>query len=595
MFLNKFYTRPAKYFTDITFRTGINYVYGYRNDPTLNERKNTLNNLGKSTFLDLIDYTLGSDFNKERNARLYSTYEEGFLDGITVYLEFESDDNYYTIRRSFKTPRKVELKINNEKYQEHPLEEFRSIISDIAFARDDYPGYYTSDWFRRLMAFYVTILKNKKKEYPDPFEYLEFTSPLALLQYHLFLLNINNRLINSLYLKVSELDEKKKLINKAVNNFISIHHLKSIPEVENKIKQIKTEIDDIQEKIKAYKLASSQKVNADKAGVLSKKINKLTFENFSHQQKIDTYNQSLVNNLSIRLSTVENIYNEFQELLGTKIKKELEEVVKFRKNLISSRKSFILSEIDSLNKEIEDNNRKINDLDNQRAEIFRILSTATAIKNLADANSVIVGKEKDVSSLEGQIRTYTIYSKQVSDLQQEVSKLESNIIEFRESIRSVELAFYKVLNSVYTELYPAKNSTSVFSFSINSNPKTKSKFKIDILNDLEKFGKGKNRGRTLIYNLAVLFYSIYNNYNAPRFIIHDGIFDGIDKLQFVDVVKFLNKQQEKGLKFQYIVALNEEGVLTDKLDPEKVAEHEKIIKEAILLLTPDKPLFKTRF
>ena len=213
----------------------------------------------------------------DRNPRLYSAYEEGFLNEITVYLEFESDDTHYTIRRDFGKPGKVELKTENGQYKEHPLAEFRSIISDIAFARDDYTGYYTSDWFRRLLSFYVTILKNKKKEYPDPFEYLEFTGPLALLQYHLFLLNIDNRLIHSLYLKVAEIDEKKKLINKAVNNFISVHQLKSIPEVENKIKQIKTEIDDIQEKIKAYKLASSQKVNADKAGVLSKKINKLTF------------------------------------------------------------------------------------------------------------------------------------------------------------------------------------------------------------------------------------------------------------------------------------------------------------------------------
>ena len=92
-----------------------------------------------------------------------------------------------------------------------------------------------------------------------------------------------------------------------------------------------------------------------------------------------------------------------------------------------------------------------------------------------------------------------------------------------------------------------------------------------------------------------MFYSINKNYNAPRFLIHDGIFDGVDKLHFVDVIKFLNKQLDKNYKFQYIVTLIEEGVLTDKLDPEKVAAHEKIIDEAILLLTPDKPLFKEHY
>ena len=50
---------------------------------------------------------------------------------------------------------------------------------------------------------------------------------------------------------------------------------------------------------------------------------------------------------------------------------------------------------------------------------------------------------------------------------------------------------------------------------------------------------------------------------------------------------FLNKRLDRGYKTQYI----EEGVLTDKLDPEKVAVLENIINEPILRLTPDKPFF----
>lgn len=595
MYLKKFYTRPPKYFPDIEFRDGVNYVYGYRDENSITDSKNSLNNLGKSTFLDLIDFTLGSDFSKSRNARLYAAFEKEFLKGLTVFLEFESDDEIYTVKRTFETPYKIELKKNEGRYKQFTVSEFKSTLCDLAFARDNYSGFYSSDWFRRLLSFYVTILKLNKKEYPDPFNYLEKTSELALLQYHLFLLNIDNRLIYNLFIKVDEKDEKDKLVSKAINNFVAVHNLKSIQEVENKIKQIKTEVDEIQEKINAYKLASSQKVNADKAALLSKKINKITFENFSHQQKIDTYNQSLINNLSIRLSTIENIYNEFQELLGTKIKKELEDVVAFRKNLIASRRTFIETEIENLQKAIDDNKNLIDEYDTQRAEIFRILSTASAIKNISDANAIVVSKEKDISSLEGQIKTYTLFSKQVAGLQQEISHLESNIIEFREGVRKVELEIYKIINSIYQELYPAKTDTSLFSFSISASKKVKSKFKIDILNDAEKHGKGKNRSRSLIYNFTVLLYSIKNNFNAPRFIIHDGIFDGVDKLQFVDVIKFLNGLKERGIKFQYIVALNEEGVLTDKLDPQKVATHNKIIEEAILKLTPNKPLFKKSF
>ena len=222
----------------------------------------------------------------------------------------------------------------SHKYKNYPLEDFRVELCNIIFARDDYSGFYSPDWLRRLLSFYITILKINKKEYPDPFKYLEYTSELDLLQYHFYLLNIDNRSIHNLSVKSEEISEKKKLVRTAVNNFVSVHQLKTPSDVENKINHIKTEVEEIREKIKAYKLASSQKLNADKANEISKEINKLSFENFSNQNKIDTYKASLSNNLSIRLSTVENIYNEYQKLLGSKIRKELQDAVKFRKNLV---------------------------------------------------------------------------------------------------------------------------------------------------------------------------------------------------------------------------------------------------------------------
>ena len=61
MYLKKFYTRPAKYFSEIKFKPGVNYIYGYRDKPQ-GKGKDSLNNLVKSMFLDIIDFALVSDF-----------------------------------------------------------------------------------------------------------------------------------------------------------------------------------------------------------------------------------------------------------------------------------------------------------------------------------------------------------------------------------------------------------------------------------------------------------------------------------------------------------------------------------------------------
>lgn len=593
MFLRKFYTKPAKYFDTIKFVDGLNYVYGYRDKSVQPGQKDSINNIGKSTFLDLIDFALLSDYTANNNPRLHGAYEEGFLTDLTVFLEFETEGDYYTISRNFDKPLLCNLSSKSFIKENQSIIDIRKLLCDIIFEKENYQGYYSSDWYRRLIAFYIKILKPKRREYPDPISYLEFTSEAELLQYHLFLLNLNNRLAHRNNEVLLNIKEKRKLVSSASKNFVSAYNFKDMSDIESKINQIRSEITELKEKINAFRLASSQQINADKANGLTKEINKLSFENFSNQKKIDTYSESLSTNLSIRLSTVESIYSDLNELLASNVKKSLEDAVKFRKQLISSRKDFIVEEINKLKENIKLNQLKIDEHDKNRAEIFRILSTANAIKNLSDAYTLIESKEKEASNLEGQIKLYTLYTKELSDLQKEESNIESQIIEFRDSIRSVEQELYKIFSFIYKQLYPSTEESNIFSFSINT--KSPSKFKINILHNNERHGKGKNHGRTLLYDISVILYSIQQAYKAPRFLIHDGIFDGVDKVHFVDVVKLVNTEIEKGNKFQYIISLNEEGVLGDKFDPGRVAAHEKIIEEAILKLTPDRLLFSKKF
>ncbi|MBU0473119.1 MAG: DUF2326 domain-containing protein [Bacteroidetes bacterium] len=96
-------------------------------------------------------------------------------------------------------------------------------------------------------------------------------------------------------------------------------------------------------------------------------------------------------------------------------------------------------------------------------------------------------------------------------------------------------------------------------------------------------------------DLSILFHAIDNNIKMPRFLIHDGIFDGMDKAHFISVIKYLDEQKSLGKKFQYILALNEEGDLKDNFGDADLVTTQKIEDEAILTLTPSKHLFETDF
>ncbi|MBK7698381.1 MAG: DUF2326 domain-containing protein [Saprospiraceae bacterium] len=81
----------------------------------------------------------------------------------------------------------------------------------------------------------------------------------------------------------------------------------------------------------------------------------------------------------------------------------------------------------------------------------------------------------------------------------------------------------------------------------------------------DMFGKGKNQGRTLVYDIAVLIHNLKQE-NFPKFLIHDGIFDGMDKSQFIGACEFI-MEMSKTNKIQYITTVNEEGTLSEKFGP----------------------------
>jgi len=96
----------------------------------------------------------------------------------------------------------------------------------------------------------------------------------------------------------------------------------------------------------------------------------------------------------------------------------------------------------------------------------------------------------------------------------------------------------------------------------------------------------------LVYDIAVLLHTIKNNINCPRFLIHDGLFDGMDKAHFIELYHFIENTLLQGIKFQYIITLNEEGTLNQNFGDFEKINTDKIEKEAITVLTPVKKFWK---
>src|SRR5690606_28192631 len=185
--LRAIYSEPEGLFETTFFRPGLNFVYG-KKEP--NAPKNSLNSIGKSTFLDLIDFCLLSSFQNSHNPRLFSA--KHILSGFEIVLEFDIDGNSYILKRSVDDPNHPTFGKFGEPLEMFRLEDLKALLSKLVFQREDYRGEFNPKWYRNLISFYLKIQKFKQAKFLDPIRYISELSEVELNIYHFYLLGLDN-------------------------------------------------------------------------------------------------------------------------------------------------------------------------------------------------------------------------------------------------------------------------------------------------------------------------------------------------------------------------------------------------------------------
>jgi uncharacterized protein YydD (DUF2326 family) len=586
MILKKIYTEPQT-FEPVEFVLGMNFIYGKKKST---DSKKSLNSIGKSTFLDLLDFALLSNFNVS-SKRLYAAYEKGILKNTYVILEFEINEIDYTIKRSFEEPNNnILFSINNSEFIPYQIIDLKIKLCDLFFKRDNYLGIYSNSWFRNLMLFFIKIQKHKKDSFTDPVKYIKELNEAELNQYHLFLMNFDNSLSCKNYEFQTNLKNIKPALKGITELFNEKYNLpvseRQLPSINSKLRNLQIEVEKLDETIKSFELQSNYKVNEIEANQLTSEIKRLWFENYSDKKRIESYQASFhADDVNIQTTKVSNIYKEFNILLGERVKKTLDEVIDFKQNLVKSRKNFISKEIKIFNEKISNRDLQISILEEKRKKIFQFLENENAISDLSEAHYNLTEKRKELSELKSKVEVYEDLKKEETEIETEIKKLEIQILEFKKRIQNSEYEFAKIIQEIYNSIYPEFKGVSIFD--ISPAPEKQSKLAISFLNDSTMFGKGKNNGRTIIYDLAILLNAKKLNLPFPYFIVHDGIFDGMDKAHFISLYQFIQNNKKN---IQYIVTYNQEGILGLEFGNPEIITNEKIEEEAILVLTPEKKL-----
>ncbi|KUG06914.1 hypothetical protein ASU33_06205 [Solirubrum puertoriconensis] len=549
-----------------------------------------MNGIGKSTFLDLVDFCLLASLQKTHNPRLYAAKE--ITDDYFIVLNFRVGGKVYTIKRSTANPKFVafgELGFT----QGMNADEARELLAELIFSRpENYQGLLEAKWFRPLISFYLKVQKFKKGLFADPFKYLAEAKDLDLNVYHLYLLGLDNNLAIKNAELYTELKSLKPAIKK-LQHFVSKRlKLKDSGMVASEINKIVAKIKRLENTIDSFRLAEQYKDVENEANELTGKIKELLLQNVTDNKLLADYISTYEQDEKISPQRVAKIYNEISEELAYAVKKSLNEAVIFRQRINISRKKFLSDEIQRLTQSLQVNEKQIRELEERRAKLFTFLSNKNALKDLTESYYILNEQKQHLAEIQANTKLLEQLNQDLALLEVQVSNIKAAYFAFvRENKRTIDdltMLFYEVLQALYSE----ENNTAGFSITPDQ---TKEKV-LDIVVTLpDMFGKGKNHGRALLYDLTVAIHNIRTTYNFPRFLVHDGIFDGMDKAHFIATLEFVDRQVENGLEFQYIVTVNEEGSLEDNFGKKELVDPRVVEDEAILVLSPSRKLFGTDF
>ena len=545
----------------------------------------SLNGVGKSLLLNFLDYALLSSKTKHINSAIANNDIENYL----IVLEFEIQNDNYIIKRSLKETNKniIVGKVDNTITFES-IKEAKEYLCDLIFKNEDYKGKYYNTWLRKLLPFFIKKQENPKTKvnFLDPINFSR-PSEMELVPYHLFFLGINNSLFWKNFDIKSDLKNKDKALTEIKGFITETYNLKDIPQAENKIDRLKGEVQQHEQNIEKFQLAEQYKDVEEESNKLTVKIKKLWYQNHLDRNKIESYKESYELGDVVETIKIKNLYKDLNKLLAENIKRTLDEAIKFRKNIAESRKEFLSSEIKSIETKIKNRKNEIKDFESERAKLFEFLEAKDAIKDLSEAYLNLSKKRDKLNDLEGKIKLYQDLNSEKTEREAEIAKLYSEITDFIQEIKADISTFRNIFFEVHNAIYP-ENKDKSYGFTFEPNNRTDSKVKMEVFLPAD-LSTGKNSAKTLIYDISVLFHAMNKGINIPHFLIHDGVFDHMDKAHFIALYEYL-ETKAKTEKFQYVLTVNEEGTLSDDFGNADKVNPQKIEEEAILILTPSNKL-----
>ncbi|MBN2771606.1 MAG: DUF2326 domain-containing protein [Spirochaetes bacterium] len=547
---------------DIKFHKGINLII----DETKSvDRKETGNNVGKTTVLRLIDYCLGGDgkniymdteFKQKTNTDI-----ERFLTNNNVMITLtlikdinEPHSDEITIRRNFLKYKNKILEINGEQCNENELKrklkelifnttcekpKFRQIIAkNIRYEKS------------RLLNTLKVLFMGKSEEYE------------ALYLYWLGI-EIDHNARKQTLIREKSIEENLQKRLKKEKNKSQIEQ--SLIVLDRKITGLERKKDNLSINDE-YKKEISE-LNRTKADInrLSTGLSRLEFR----KSLIEESKEDLRKERSdVDIKNIKALYSEAKALIPI-IQKTFEDTLIFHNQMIEERIKYITKELPEIEAEIARIKRALD----EKLIIEKSLSESLRKKEFIEDINIIIKELNDAYEEKGRYEEmkslWESTEKKLNGIKKELDSINAGIESKDDLIKERIESFNKYFSEISYRLYGEH-----FILSYAKNDKG---YELEIGSISGNLGTGKKKGQIAAFDLAYIQFAEANDIECLHFILHDQI-ENVHDHQISNLLTEI----VSNVNCQYILP-----VLKDKL-PEDIDTD----KYKILSLSQSVKLFK---
>lgn len=531
-------------FKTLEFHAGLNILLARKTDKSTS--KQTRNRAGKTSFVEIVHFLMGSDVKKGSLFLSEALANEDFT------MSFDLSGQLVSVARSCTEHDKISVRGLKNGDVPETNRDWRNLLGRKMFDLSD-AAMNSQPSFRSLFAYFARRQDDGGLNKPH-----ETFSKQKTFEWQLcisFLLGIDWQIISDW----KNFEARKKelgSLKKAAKGGMLQNVVGEVPELRKELAIREDALKKMRMQLAEFKVLPQYAQLETEADHLTAKISELLNLNVIDSAVIKEIEASIKDETPPQTSVLEAMYRDAGVLLPDLVVKRYEEVKIFHESVVRNRKDYLAGELAAARHRVAARQKELEEKSARQAEVMKLLKTHGALEQHSLLQSELSRKEADVEILKRRFEAaerLSISQKEMSIEKDKLAlRLKREFTEQNNRLKKAMLAF----EETSSKLYESAGSMTI------ADDKKGIKLDFDI-----QGSRSKSIKQMQIFCFDMMLMQLCTSRGfGPGVLIHDsGLFDGVDGRQINNALKIGAETAEK-FGFQYIVTMNEDDAFkeTDK-------------------------------